>query len=125
MASQKEWLHPCLKCGACCAYFRVSFYWREAETTDSEKPVPAGLFEEQSDRFRCMKGTNEKRANRCVSLHGQIGNDVKCEIYENRPSPCRDFEASFEGGIKNPRCDKARRAHDLEALGRDDWPKRP
>ena len=23
--------HPCLTCGACCAYFRVSFHWSEAD----------------------------------------------------------------------------------------------
>ncbi|EAX0008081.1 YkgJ family cysteine cluster protein, partial [Salmonella enterica] len=22
-------LNPCMTCGACCAYFRVSFYWAE------------------------------------------------------------------------------------------------
>ncbi|HOC10952.1 MAG TPA: YkgJ family cysteine cluster protein, partial [Thermomonas sp.] len=22
-------MHPCLSCGACCAYFRVSFHWSE------------------------------------------------------------------------------------------------
>jgi Fe-S-cluster containining protein len=27
--------HPCLTCGACCAYFRASFYWAEA---DDETP---------------------------------------------------------------------------------------
>ena len=23
--------NPCITCGACCAYFRASFYWTEAE----------------------------------------------------------------------------------------------
>src|SRR5690606_40667371 len=23
--------HPCLACGACCAHFRISFHWSEAE----------------------------------------------------------------------------------------------
>ncbi|EMK5322830.1 YkgJ family cysteine cluster protein, partial [Escherichia coli] len=23
-------LNPCMTCGACCAFFRVSFYWAEA-----------------------------------------------------------------------------------------------
>ncbi|HDH0840599.1 TPA: YkgJ family cysteine cluster protein, partial [Klebsiella pneumoniae] len=22
-------INPCMTCGACCAYFRVSFYWAE------------------------------------------------------------------------------------------------
>ncbi|MLR39642.1 YkgJ family cysteine cluster protein, partial [Salmonella enterica subsp. enterica] len=24
-------LNPCMTCGACCAYFRVSFYWAEGD----------------------------------------------------------------------------------------------
>ena len=24
-------MHPCLTCGACCAHFRVSFHWSEAD----------------------------------------------------------------------------------------------
>ncbi|WP_142908916.1 CxxCxxCC domain-containing protein, partial [Klebsiella pneumoniae] len=24
-------LNPCMTCGACCAFFRVSFYWAEAD----------------------------------------------------------------------------------------------
>ncbi|EEX7666747.1 YkgJ family cysteine cluster protein, partial [Escherichia coli] len=23
--------NPCMTCGACCAFFRVSFYWAEAD----------------------------------------------------------------------------------------------
>ncbi|HBP8873638.1 TPA: YkgJ family cysteine cluster protein, partial [Escherichia coli] len=23
--------NPCMRCGACCAFFRVSFYWAEAD----------------------------------------------------------------------------------------------
>jgi len=68
-----------------------------------------------------MKGTNEKRGNRCVALQGRVGNLVECGIYENRPSPCRDFEPSFEGGEKNSRCDKARAAHGLAPLSKSDW----
>ena len=32
-------LNPCMTCGACCAFFRVSFYWAEAngETTKDDK----------------------------------------------------------------------------------------
>ena len=34
--------HPCLRCGACCAAFRVAFHWSEAMP---HKPdgVPADL----------------------------------------------------------------------------------
>lgn len=36
-------LNPCMSCGACCAYFRVSFYWAEAD--DAGGSVPAQLTE--------------------------------------------------------------------------------
>lgn len=113
--------HPCLSCGACCAYYRVSFYWREAEVLDSPNPVPNGLFEEASGLFRCMKGTNEKRGNRCIALQGKVGEGVQCGIYEYRPSPCRDFDASFSKGERNKRCDEARAAHRLPPLSLKDW----
>ena len=56
---------------------------------------------------------------RCVALEGRIGESVGCSIYTLRPSPCRDFEASFEFGQHKPRCDEARaRQHPVEGLGK-------
>ena len=114
-------LHPCQKCGACCAKWRVQFYWREAEKSDSAHPVPAGYFEELNDQMRAMNGTTAKHRPRCVALSGRIGEEVGCRIYLNRPSPCRAFAASFEDGKKNPRCDEARAAHGLRPLTVTDW----
>lgn len=36
-------LNPCMTCGACCACFRVSFYWAEGD--DASGRVPASLTE--------------------------------------------------------------------------------
>lgn len=119
-----EQKHPCLHCGACCAYFRVSFYWREAERPDTKNPVPKTLTVEEDSLHRCMKGTEKKYRPRCQALKGEIGQAVACEIYSRRPSPCRKFEASFERGIKNERCDEARLAYGLKPLTRGDWPSR-
>ena len=38
-----EILNPCVSCGACCGYFRVSFYWAEAE--DGGATLPDGARE--------------------------------------------------------------------------------
>lgn len=116
--------HPCIRCGACCAHFRVQFYWREANPEDSEHPVPAHLFEELTPQHRCMKGTSAKHHPCCEALKGKIGERAICSIYENRPTPCRAFEASYENGRKNERCDEARRAHGLRPLTRDDYQSR-
>jgi len=99
----------------------VEFYWREAEGRDSDHPVPQGMFEELNDRLRGMKGTTDKHRPRCAALAGRIGESVACRIYESRPTPCRAFEASYEDGIRRPRCDEARIAHGLRPLRPEDW----
>lgn len=60
-------------------------------------------------------------SNRCVALHGHVGRHVSCRIYQNRPSPCRNFKASYEDGTQNPRCDESRVARGLEPLTLKDW----
>jgi len=113
--------HPCLTCGACCAFFRVAFYWREAETQEHAQAVPAQLWHELTPWLRGMNGTEKKHNPKCTSLQGRIGELVGCQIYANRPSPCREFQASFENGQINTRCDQARAKHGLPKLTGLDW----
>lgn len=115
---QKE--NPCLTCGACCAHFRVSFYWTEADPEEGGN-VPPELTENLPP-FRCnMIGTNQKNP-RCIALTGKIGESVSCSIYENRPSPCREFGIHWEKGFLHAsneelaRCNKARIAHHLPPI---------
>ena len=119
-SSCKTNLHPCQKCGACCASYRVSFYWMEAEP-NVENAVPVGFYEDVNLRMRCMAGTNAKHQPKCSALTGRIGQNVTCQIYHNRPSPCRNFKASYEMGIKEPRCDEAREKHGMPPLTKNDW----
>lgn len=109
--------NPCLTCGACCAHFRVSFYW--AETDDAtEGGVPAALTEKLNDFRCCMRGTNQPHP-RCIALQGEIGRQVMCTIYERRPQPCRDLPASWSAGVPEEKCDKARLAWGLPPLEPD------
>lgn len=62
-----------------------------------------------------MLGTNCKSP-RCISLEGDVGSEVKCTIYEQRSSPCREFEASWVDGQANSDCDAARAAFGLQPL---------
>lgn len=62
-----------------------------------------------------MIGTDRKPT-RCSALMGEVGQGVRCTMYENRSSSCQDFHASWEHGEHNPRCDAARAAHGLLAL---------
>lgn len=93
----------CLTCGACCAYFRVSFYWAEGEH------MPADVVEELTPVYSCMKGTNQKNP-RCVMLAGEIGKEVSCTMYEQRSSSCKEVMPADE------QCNKARGAHGMIPL---------
>lgn len=99
---------PCLRCGACCAMFRVSFYWSESDA-HPEGVVPHALTVPLGLHHAAMRGT-ERATPRCVALTGEIGRAVGCGIYAQRPTPCRDFAVADE------RCNKARRAHGLPPL---------
>lgn len=109
--------NPCLHCGACCAYYRVSFYWSEADEGQGGL-VPFELTEEVTPLRRCMKGTNQKQP-RCVALQGEIGRTVRCSIYPRRPSPCRKFGITCTDGLlrargdEQERCNRARAAWGL------------
>lgn len=106
---------PCLHCGACCAHFRVSFYWAEADDAPGGW-VPAALTEALSPHLRCMRGTNA-RSPRCEMLEGAIPG-ARCTIYAQRPSPCRELEPWDADGAPDPKCQRARDAYGLAALPR-------
>lgn len=113
--------NPCLSCGACCANSRVVFDISESD----DQPggfVPACLNGEFTDGLRIMEGTDYARP-RCVALGGKIGQEVHCDIYLSRPSPCRDFESHGLYGISNRACNDARKRHGLPPLPDPSLPK--
>ncbi|MDB4407224.1 YkgJ family cysteine cluster protein [bacterium] len=106
--------NPCTSCGACCANFRVSFYGGECD--DSPRgTVPVELTESLTHSRQVMKGTNQK-SSRCIALGGEIGKCVSCAIHSVRASVCREFPPSWENGVHNPDCDRARENHGLPPL---------
>lgn len=111
--------HPCLTCGACCAYFRVSFHWSETDPALGGR-VPAELTEPLRTHERAMRGTSQAQP-RCVALDAQIGRYSRCTIHAHRPSVCAQVPASYEFGLPSPQCDKARIAHGLCTLTPEDW----
>ncbi len=112
--------NPCLSCGACCAHFRVSFYWAEIDS-EVNGTVPAEMTDDISPFFRAMKGTNHKNP-RCIALEGEIGQQAGCKIYAKRSSSCADFGIHWENGsirISRAdliRCNQARKAHGLTEI---------
>lgn len=95
----------CRQCGACCAYFRVSFYWAEA----TQRQLPASCIEPVTAHLAGMAGTN-RPVPRCCALQGEIGRQVTCLVYAARPSPCRELQAGDE------KCNRARARHGLAPL---------
>jgi Fe-S-cluster containining protein len=98
----------CLSCGACCASFRVSFYWAET-SAHPLGAVPESLTQAVSPHYVCMKGT-ERSPVRCIALDGVVGEQVSCRIYASRSSTCRDFTAGSDA------CNRARALHKLPAI---------
>jgi Fe-S-cluster containining protein len=103
-------INPCMTCGACCAYFRVSFYWAEAD--DAGGIVPTQLTEPLTPFLRCMSGTNQRQS-RCAASRVKSANRCTALSYEHRPSPCREFAMSGEGGEVNEACNRARARYGL------------
>ncbi len=111
--------HPCLRCGACCAHFRVAFHWSEAEAFLGGA-VPIEVTEPLDPHRLVMRGT-QARQPRCTVLRGTVGADAHCGIYPRRPSVCREVQPAWESGAASPQCDKARLAHGLAPLTPGDW----
>ncbi|WYX19916.1 YkgJ family cysteine cluster protein [Achromobacter xylosoxidans] len=107
--------NPCLDCGACCSHFRVSFYIGELAGENGGQ-VPLDLVTQMSPLRACMKGT-EMGGGRCISLRGELGRPgIHCAIYENRPTPCREFDIWQPDGSPNPDCQRLRLALGLPAV---------
>ncbi|MBM3133411.1 MAG: YkgJ family cysteine cluster protein [Chloroflexi bacterium] len=111
--------NPCLECGACCAYYRASLYWAEADDA-TPGGVPVELTEPVGGLYRVMKGTDQRNP-RCVALQGTIGKSAFCSIYSHRSCACREYLPSWSDGKSHKRCDEARARWGLPPLRPDAW----
>lgn len=99
-------MNPCMRCGACCACWRVGFPREEADDTPGGV-VPVEFTVAVGKNRLAMKGTEGKHP-RCAALVGFVGTSVSCSLYEKRPSTCRGFSGSWEARKVNPMCNRAR-----------------
>lgn len=111
--------HPCLSCGACCAFFRVAFHWSESDHF-AGGTTPSSVTEKLDPHQLVMRGT-QAYAPRCIAFQGVVGELAQCGIYGFRPSPCRDLLPAWQSGHPSPQCDRARLAHGLIPLGPESW----
>ncbi|MFY7865945.1 YkgJ family cysteine cluster protein [Roseateles sp.] len=105
--------NPCVRCGACCASFRVDF--ARQELLSQGGCVPDGLTVDLNDSLARMRGTDHAQP-RCAALTGQVGVKAACGIYEWRPAPCREFGLRAPMGIGDEACTRARARHGLVPL---------
>jgi Fe-S-cluster containining protein len=106
--------NPCLNCGACCAAFRVSFYWSESDQAVAGS-VPAEMTCQIAPLLCAMSGTDQPHP-RCIALQGNVGMSVWCAIYARRPSVCYEVVPSGPDGTVNAWCDRARATWGLPPL---------
>jgi hypothetical protein len=105
----------CLNCGACCASFRVSFYWSESDEAVMNC-VPPEMTWHVAPLLCAMKGT-DRLDPWCVALQGSAGVSVRCSIYDRRPSVCHEVAPSGQNGMADFWCDRARSLWGLPPLG--------
>lgn len=98
----------CLSCGACCATYRVSFYWAESDA-HPHGTVPEHLTTPINSFYVAMRGT-EYAPVRCIALTGEVGCQVSCSIYTQRSSTCHSVMVGDE------QCLKARQRHQLSLI---------
>lgn len=110
--------HPCLTCGACCAYFRVSFHWSETDPALGGR-VPIELTDALRTHERVMRGTSQSQP-RCIALDADIGRYSRCSIHDRRPSACAAVPASLNSTAQRA-VRQIRLAHGLHALTDADW----
>ena len=107
--------NPCFECGACCQYFRVSFYQGEVASDFYPEGVPMEMVTRLDSSKVCMKGT-EKGHSPCIALTHATTTGYRCSIYEKRSSSCREFNTHLSDGQVNPDCQRLRIARGLKAL---------
>jgi uncharacterized protein len=113
--------NPCFECGQCCQKLRVSFYHGEVLHGEDGHPiglVPPEFVTQVTPHIVCMKGTETGKQG-CVALSHDDQEGYRCTIYEQRPSPCREFNILNDDGSINPLCDKLRKAVGLPSVQTD------
>lgn len=72
--------YDCQSCGACCSGLGVDVY--------GDDDVPDKFV--KNDRL--FGPSMRERKGCCICLKGKIGVRVRCSIYDQRPTVCREFQ---------------------------------
>jgi uncharacterized protein len=97
----------CLSCGVCCAFaLMVTLTPNESGRLNNYWDVTLDGVEKDITINRVLPRSLE--TGHCTFLNGSLGVKIDCEIYEDRPQPCRDFDAGSD------KCHAYRRMYGLE-----------
>ncbi len=101
----------CISCGACCVYGLIAVNRRDPEPLSEYIELTPDNADVVIERVL----PRDKVDGRCAHLGGTIGVEISCEVYEDRPKICRDFEAGSD------RCFGYRRMYGIDPpLGDDE-----
>lgn len=101
----------CISCGACCVYGLIAVNRRDPEPLTEYIELTLDNADVVIERVL----PRDKVDGRCAHLGGTIGVNISCEVYEDRPNVCRDFEAGSD------RCFGYRRMYGIDPqLGDND-----
>jgi uncharacterized protein len=117
----------CQTCGACCSYFAVISLEAvsdepglgiELQDYDDFSKLPSAMlaFERMPEGSRlppyvALRTRKVGEWHQCLGLEGRVGEACRCDVYDQRPLTCSEFEV---GGLK---CLKAREARGLSIDG--------
>jgi Fe-S-cluster containining protein len=93
--------YECFGCGACCQSTpeNVAEGFSQYIEVDDDAPIWRRPDLVRKLVVRDADGGAHLRLHpdgRCVALRGKIGHRVRCEIYRERPTPCRKVEAGSD-----------------------------
>lgn len=97
----------CQTCGACC----VALPWidvKQSDATPEENFWDITIEAQNGETIVSRQLRRDAETGDCLALQGEIGNSVKCSIYQARPDDCRKFEAGSD------KCHALRRGYGIE-----------
>lgn len=84
----------CIPCGACCVYgLVIPINRREPEPLQRYIEV---TLDEAPDVVVERVFERDERDGRCVNMAGEVGVEIGCTVYPDRPQICRDFDAGSD-----------------------------
>lgn len=98
----------CIPCGACCVYgLVIPINRREPEPLECYIEV---MLDDAPDVVIERVFERDERDGRCVNMAGEVGVEIGCTVYNDRPQICRDFDAGSD------RCFGYRRMYGIDPL---------